>query len=93
VPTIIVKEEGDYCAGLRWQVPLKIMRASIMVFKIALLSKESLFDAIKLMSSECIEAEETYTLIPKSGKLFELLNLLKSNNIQYSTHFNLDDDQ
>lgn len=67
------------------------MRAIVTVFKVELSNRESLLDSIRDMSTEIGEVAGAYTISPKPGKLFELLNLLKMSNISYGTHFNVSD--
>lgn len=69
------------------------MRAIVTVFKEELKGRSSILDAIKSMASNFSEIPEAYTFSPKPGRLFEMLNLLKNNNISYGTHFNVTDDK
>jgi hypothetical protein len=69
------------------------MRAIITVFKAELADKPTIFEGIRAMSAELTELTDAYTFSPKPGKLFDLLNLLKNDNVNYGTHFNLTDEQ
>jgi hypothetical protein len=68
------------------------MLAIITVFKVEVDSKESAFNAIKSMSSQFIEVGEVYEFSPRPGKLFDLLDVLKINNIKYTTKFDVSDE-
>jgi hypothetical protein len=68
------------------------MHAIITVFKTELMSKPSLINTIKDLSSDLSEVADAYSFSPKSGRLFELLNFLRENNINYGTHFDIIDD-
>lgn len=65
----------------------RFMRAIVTIFKSEFEGKEGIANAI-IAVSETKDIGEAFVLIPQPGKLFELLNLLKDNNIQYGTHFN-----
>ena len=69
------------------------MRAVITVFKVELHDRPNILNSIREMSADISELANVYTFSPKPGKLFELLNILKNNNVNYSTHFNIDDDR
>lgn len=69
------------------------MQAIITVFKVELKDKNDLFENIQNLSSDISEVGDAYTFSPKAGKLFELLNVLKNNNINYGTHFNVASDR
>ena len=62
------------------------MRAIVTVFKIEFLGQDNILKKAELMA-ETKDIGEAIILIPLPGKLFELLNLLKDNRINYGTHF------
>jgi hypothetical protein len=68
------------------------MRVIVTVFKTKLSANSSLFRALSEMSFEIGEADENYTFSPKPGKLFDFLNLLKDNSIDYKTRFDVTDE-
>lgn len=71
---------------------LLVMRTIITVFKPELQSKKPVLDRIIVMTREFIEMGEAYTFSPRPGKLFDLLNLLRMNNVNYETNFSIDDE-
>lgn len=89
MPRFIVKD-WRFSSEISCAIYLRrLMQAIITVFKVELNNREQIFKEIKEMSSDLSEVGEAYTFSPKPGKLFELLTLLKNNNINYGTHFNV----
>jgi hypothetical protein len=68
------------------------MLAVITIFKIEFNTKIQLLNSIKDLSVQYAEVGDAYTFSPKPGKLFELLNLLRDNGVNYGTHFNVIDE-
>jgi hypothetical protein len=65
------------------------MSAIITVFKSELENENEpeLLNIISAMSSDMKEIANGYALSPKPGKLYESLNCLKENGLNYQTHF------
>ncbi|HKZ36309.1 MAG TPA: hypothetical protein VJ184_01570 [Chryseolinea sp.] len=63
------------------------MNARITVPKIALESKDFLNPQIKSLCNDVEEVEDGYVYFPKTGKLFDLLNLFRDYKIAYDTQF------
>ena len=67
------------------------MQAIITVFKAEFHGNEPLERTFLDFSEDIMQVGEAYTIAPKSGKLFQLLNFLRDNKINYGTHFNTAD--
>ncbi len=63
------------------------MSATITVFKTELKNQTLLLANISAMSSETKETAHAFSFSPKPGKLYELVNYLKTNGINYQTNF------
>lgn len=65
------------------------MNATITVFKNEFKNNPGLLDDISAMSSEIKEIDDSYAFSPRPGKLYELLNCLRENGLNYQTVFSV----
>jgi hypothetical protein len=63
------------------------MQAIITVFKTEFEGKEYIASRLKDMVEEVKLMSGAYIFSPSPGRLFELLDVLKENKINYGTHF------
>ena len=63
------------------------MNAIVTVFKKEFEGKDHLIATASLIA-ETKDIDEAVVFIAKPGKLFELLHLLRNNQINYGTHYN-----
>jgi hypothetical protein len=63
------------------------MSATITVFKSELKNKTLLLANISAMSSETKETADAFSFSPRPGKLYELVNYLRANGVNYQTNF------
>jgi hypothetical protein len=63
------------------------MSATVTVFKSELKNKTLSLANISAMSSETKETANAFAFFPKPGKLYELVNYLRTNGINYQTNF------
>jgi hypothetical protein len=71
---------------------LLVMEVIITVFKLDIDSHKIAFKRIEEMSSAIKELDDCLVFSPKAGKLFELLNFLKENSLEYKTDFSIADE-
>jgi hypothetical protein len=71
---------------------LPVMEVTITIFKLDIDSQEITFKRIEEMSSAIRELDNRLVLSPKPGRLFELLNFLKENSVEYKTDFSIADE-
>jgi hypothetical protein len=64
------------------------MTAIITIFEIEFAGKEEVSRKVEQLSNDVKKIEGACIYSPKSGKLMELLTLLRENKIVYGTHFN-----
>ena len=63
------------------------MQAIVSVFKAEFKSKQDILEKVKRLSVTT-EVLDAFVIVPNIGNLYNVLNLLKENNINYGTHFN-----
>jgi len=63
------------------------MHTIITIFVNELTEKDHIVQMLRENCDDFNVVADAYILSPKPGRLFELLNLLKANNIHYGTHF------
>jgi hypothetical protein len=63
------------------------MSAIITVFKFQLQLKPELINIIEIMSVDIKVIADAYVFAPKAGHLYELLNCLNENGVDYRAHF------
>jgi hypothetical protein len=63
------------------------MNAVIIVFKSELAEKPEVLPDLQSLCKEVTEVSSARIYSPYSGKLFDFLSILKSNKINYGTHF------
>jgi hypothetical protein len=68
---------------------LLVMEVTITVFKLDIESHKITFKRIEEMSSAIKEFNDCLVFSPKAGRLFEILNILKENSVDYKTDFNV----
>jgi hypothetical protein len=71
---------------------LPVMEVTITIFKLDIDSHKITFKRIEGMSSAIKELDDCFVFSPKSGRLFELLNFLKENSVEYKTDFSIADE-
>jgi hypothetical protein len=64
------------------------MNTIVTVFKDELSGKENVLGVIELLADHITQVAEAIVIVPKAGKLANLLNELTDNGIAYGTHFN-----
>jgi hypothetical protein len=64
------------------------MNAIVTVFKEEFKGKENTLKTIELLCDHLSEVAQAIIIIPKGGKLINVLNVLNDNKIAYGTHFN-----
>jgi hypothetical protein len=68
------------------------MRVTVNILKTELDSKMLFLEQILEVCDDLSEVDNVYILSPRSGKLFELLDILKERDVNFETRFNLADD-
>ena len=66
---------------------LHVVYAVVTIFKSDLAGKEAIALSLEDLCNEVAKLEHALVYSPKSGKLFEFLNTLRDNGIDYRTHF------
>jgi hypothetical protein len=66
----------------------QIVRAIITIFKAEFVGKQQINSLLMDMCTQVKDVEDASIYSPKSGRLFEFLNILRDNKIAYGTHFN-----
>jgi hypothetical protein len=64
------------------------MSAIVTVFKEEFKGKENTLKTIELLCDHLSEVAEAVIIVPKGGKLVNVLNELNDHKIAYGTHFN-----
>lgn len=69
------------------------MRATIIVSKSEMKNKPELVKKVEAMSVDILELADAYMFTPKAGHLYEMLNCLTLNRVNYKTHFSQEGDR